>query len=44
MLKLYDVLRDLISFVQFKKYKNTHGGMSLLKSCTVTLILLDGCF
>ena len=26
----YDVLRDLVSFLQFKKRENTHGGVLLL--------------
>ena len=27
---IYDVLRDLVSFVQLKKRENTHGGVLLL--------------
>ena len=37
----YDVLRDLVTFVQFQKnMKNTHGGVLLF----VKVSLLYGCF
>ena len=46
-----DALRDLVSFVQFKKRENTHGGVLLLvkleeaKSATLLKVtLLHGCF
>ena len=46
--KVYQyVLYDLVTFVQFKRCKNTHGGMSPLKNWRLRLlkvILLDGCF
>ena len=29
-MNIYDALRDLIPFVQFKKRENTHGGVLLL--------------
>ena len=35
-----DALRDLESFVQFKKRENAHGGFLLL----VKIALLNGCF
>ena len=30
LLYIFDALRDLVSFVQFKNVKNTHGGVLLL--------------
>ena len=30
MIIMFDALRDLVLFVQFKKRENTHGGVSIL--------------
>ena len=48
MLKVYRMFCTILYHLyNVKNIKNTHGGMSLLKSCVVTLlkvILLNGCF
>ena len=35
---IWDVLRDLVLSVQFKKRENTHGGVLLLVKVKVTLL------
>ena len=42
--KLCDVLRDLLSFVQFKRRKHAHGGVLLLLATLLKVTLLHGCF
>ena len=39
--QLFDTLRDLVPFVQFKYVKNIHGGVLLL---VLKVTLLHGCF
>ena len=45
---IFDALRDLVPFVQFKKHKNTHrGALLLVKLQDVQLLqqaVLHGCF
>ena len=50
--KMFDVLHDLLAFVQFKNVKNTHGGLVLfvklqvfnLQLTLLKVTVLHGCF